>query len=206
MKELNLYKIRDFALNSRRRVYSIIELSKLINKPYNITKVYANRLVSEGLATKIIQGKIAFTENNLIIGTQLLEPSYISYHFSLNFYGCIRQIPFKMILITTQRPRKISEYTYKHIIPDLFFGYNREKYDDAYIFIAQPEKAILDMIYFDRAPYELFDDILNKLNQVKLKKYINKYKKIKNNRAKLVVKFGEYYDRQKRVRPNIKIK
>lgn len=204
MSELNLYKIRDLALESRKRVYSIMELSKLINKPYNVAKVYANRLVLAELATKIIQGKIAFTENDLIIGPQLLEPSYISYHFSLNFYRCIQQIPFKMTLITTQKSRQISEYTYKHVNPKLFFGYNREKYDGTYIFIAEPEKAVLDMIYLDRVPYNLFDDFLDKLDEKKLKKYINKYKNIKNNRIKSVIDFGEYYAGKKRVRKTIK--
>ena len=43
MKILSLYKIRDMALNSGLSVYSVQEISNLINKNKNIARVYMNR-------------------------------------------------------------------------------------------------------------------------------------------------------------------
>ncbi len=67
MKELSLYKIRDMAINSELSVYSVQEISNLINKNKNIARVYMNRLVQKGLATRLVNGKISFINDDFII-------------------------------------------------------------------------------------------------------------------------------------------
>ena len=54
------------ALNSGVRVYSVQEISNLINKNKNIARVYMNRLVQNGLATRLVNGKISFINQSYV--------------------------------------------------------------------------------------------------------------------------------------------
>ncbi|MGC8686960.1 MAG: hypothetical protein ACP5SF_05345 [Thermoplasmata archaeon] len=87
MKELSLYKICDMALNSGLSVYNVQEISNLINKNKNIARVYMNRLVKNGLATKLTNGKISFINDDFIIASQLISPSYISLNSALLYHN-----------------------------------------------------------------------------------------------------------------------
>ena len=78
MKELSLYKIRDLALESGRSVYNSAQLSNLINMERTTASVYMSRLVDKGMAKKLIRGKISFVDDDFVIASQLVEPSYIS--------------------------------------------------------------------------------------------------------------------------------
>ena len=67
----------------------------------------------------------------------------------------------------------------------MFFGYTRHIKSNSYIFIADPEKAVIDGIYLGIYNAERLIDILPKLNKLKLAKilpYLNGYgsKKIRS--------------------------
>jgi len=198
MKEINLYKIKELALKSKRRVFSVIDLSNLINKPKAITRVYMGRLIKNKLAEKICFGYITFTTNEYIIANQFLEPSYISMNTALNYTGIIQQIPATIECVSPLQAKLKSDYKYYKLDPKIFFGYKKELAENTYYFVAEPEKAIIDLIYFNGFSESYIDDKLQKLNIEKLKGYIKKYKNIKGYRTKRVLKIGEYLDRQRR--------
>ena len=100
IKELSLYMIRDLALKSGRMVYDTIQLANLINKDQAVSAVYMNRIVKKGLAKRLLKGKISFSENDLIIASQLIEPSYVSLHSALLFHHLIQQIPKNVQSVT----------------------------------------------------------------------------------------------------------
>ena len=85
MKELTLYKIKEMALSSDRAVYNRSQLSNLIGKGYATASVYLTRLWKNGLAKRLVRGKISFIENDFIIASQLIEPSYISLSSARNY-------------------------------------------------------------------------------------------------------------------------
>ncbi|MCL5888827.1 MAG: hypothetical protein M1597_02570 [Candidatus Thermoplasmatota archaeon] len=86
MKELSLYKIRDLATDSGRSVYNIQQLANLIGRSREITTVYFNRLVERKMATRLLRGRISFSDNDFIVATQLVEPSYISLDSAILFH------------------------------------------------------------------------------------------------------------------------
>ena len=49
---------------------------------------------------------------------------------------------------------KQHRIVYHRIHPKLFFGYRRYKADRSYIFVAEPEKALIDGYYFNRYTLE----------------------------------------------------
>jgi len=88
----------------------------------------------------------------LFFANRIYRPSYVSLYTALSFYG---MIPEAIVQITSISSRKtisftnpIGEYTYKTIQPRLMFGYSIKPISDtAVIHIAEPEKALLDLLY-----------------------------------------------------------
>lgn len=175
---LNLYKIRDMAIRSKRAVYSVAQLSNLIGKPKQIAKVYMSRLVKKGLAKRIIRGKITFIDDPYVIAAQLIEPSYISLTTALLFHGMIKQISRDVECVGPKNSRRYKKegINYHKIPPVLFFGYEKYKKSGSYIFVADPEKAIIDGIYLNLLPKNVANDCLAKIDKEKLKRFVSRFK------------------------------
>ena len=102
-------------------------------------------------------------------------PSYISFRSALSKYGIISEVPYvlEMAAIKSTRRRVIGgvEVLYRKMKKQFFFGYALKNG----VFIAEPEKAFLDILYmkvtgkdkgFDPAKADL-----SRLDRKKLMKY-----------------------------------
>jgi predicted transcriptional regulator of viral defense system len=125
------------------------------------------------------------TENDIrYIANKLLEPSYLSLEYALRYYNLIPEIVYVVTSITTRKTKtinnEISNFQYRSIKENLFFGYKIIKINEISFKIAEPEKALLDFLYL-RGDIKNKNDIkelrLNKevfkeiINQKKLKQY-----------------------------------
>jgi len=99
-KELTLYKIKEVAVNSHRAVYNTAQLSSLIGKDFNTASVYLTRLWKIGVAKRLLRGKISFIDNDFVIASQLIEPSYISLSSALLFHNVSQQVPHRIQSVT----------------------------------------------------------------------------------------------------------
>ncbi len=152
MKELSLYKIRDLALSSGRAVYTVQQLANLIGKPKPVANVYFSRLVEKGLARRLLRGRIAFTDNDFVIASQLVEPSYISLDSALLYHQVRNQVPSNVQCISSRNSVRFEQMgiVYHKIVSSLFFGYRRISTEGSYILMADPEKALIDGYYLNR--------------------------------------------------------
>jgi len=173
---MNLYEIKEKILLSGKLVYSTKELSKLISRKPEITNVYIHRLIKKGF-TKKINGKVIFTYDDYVLGTQLVEPSYISLTSALFFHNIINQVPAITTCVTTIKNKQFKDIQTKYhkITPKLFFGYKKHLLDNSYAYIASPEKAILDGIYLKIFTKIIIKNNLERLNLKLLKKYSKLY-------------------------------
>jgi len=92
-------------------------------------------------------------ENEInFIANKLLEPSYISLESAMRFYNLIPEVVFLITNVTTRKTKLIQtpvgNYQYKKIKSKLFFGYKIIDYGANSFKIAEPEKALLDFLYF----------------------------------------------------------
>jgi len=181
---MNLYEIKEKVVNSRRLVYSTLQLSKLISTKPAITNVYINRLIKKGLAKKIF-GRVVFTTDDYILGTQLIEPAYISLSSALYFHHIITQIPTTTTCVTTINNKylKSVEIKYHKITSKLFFGFKKYSLESSYAYIATPEKAVLDGIYYNLYTKDMIKEYKSKLNW----KLVNNYCKLYPKKVKKVI-------------------
>ncbi len=163
---------------------------------FNIHQVYAfwpgfdrNNFVRwnrKGYLVRLRQGVYAFPEYKRKPGMaeyfagRIYNPSYISLHSALAFYGLIPESVVQITSVTSLKTaafrNDFGEYSYKSVRPDLMFGYVAHPIGDGRVTAyASREKALLDLLYLypfyntDReiAELRLDADVLRKeLNRV----------------------------------------
>lgn len=177
MNGLNLYIIRDRAIDSKRSVFSIQQLSHLIGKSKSIAKVYSSRLVKKNLAASIMRGKIVFIQDEFVIATQLIEPSYISCRSALVFHKFINQMPklVECCCVGASRSFHHLGIIYHKLPSKLFYGFHRLEKAGSYIFIADAEKALIDCIYFNLIHKQHVKKIVEKLSKEKIHDYLSRF-------------------------------
>ncbi|MCK6538674.1 MAG: hypothetical protein L6Q26_01340 [Anaerolineales bacterium] len=116
------------------------------------------------------------------IANFLYEPSYVSLEAALNFHGVLSQFPYETASMTTRKPvTKIINgrtYRYVRIKTTLFWGYETIQR----FLIAQPEKALLDLLYLKSkglARIHIDELDLSKLDKVRFASYSKKFPPIK---------------------------
>lgn len=136
-----------------------------------------------------------FTISDLFIANKLYAPSYVSLETALSNYSIIPEVSMAVTSITTKPTRKFNNkhglFLYRTVRPETYTGYFVEKERGFNIFMAEPEKAFIDFLYFKTCRSKKIDfkeerldkNILSKFN----KKSLTKYAKLYN------IKLKEFY-------------
>jgi hypothetical protein len=127
---------------------------------------------------------------------ELYYPSYLSFESALSRYGILSQIPYTLTFATNRRSKKIllrdREVEYRQLKKEYFFGYKLEKG----LYIAEPEKAVLDQLYMiskGKASSDISEWSLIGLKKVKLLQYSKYFPKTVQISAKnLTPGFGKH--------------
>lgn len=120
------------------------------------------------------------------VATKLVNPSYLSLHWALAFYGIIPETIVAYTSVTSQKPQRfcnaLGTFSYQSVAPHLFFGYAPQALPDGRTYmLATPEKALLDLLYLhpeyqtegDMLALRLDDDYLaTELDRERLRDYL----------------------------------
>lgn len=172
---------------------------------FNVNQVYAwcpdfdrnnfFRWTKKGLLIRLRQGFYTFPEYlgkpdfPYYFANRIYNPSYISLHTALAFYGIIPETVVQITSVTSLKTASFSnpfgDFSYKTVRDDLKFGYDLKPMNDNRMFaFATPEKAILDLLYiypFYNTIRELEDLRLDEeylqeeLNKERLMDYLNRF-------------------------------
>lgn len=147
MTTINLIKkLQSFG----RGFFTIADLEKIIGLSRNSLKVALNRLIKQGVLERLTRGVYQLSISPVeagVVANQLYYPSYLSFEAALARYGILSQIPYTQTFATIKKSKKIwlkeTEIEYTQLKKELFFGYVLA---DG-IYLARPEKALLDQLY-----------------------------------------------------------
>lgn len=92
------------------------------------------------------------TEMHLFrVANKLYPPSYVSFETALAFHNLIPEAVMQLKSATTRKTysseTEIGNFEYKNIKETLYFGYAVHHVEGQPVLIAEPEKALLDLIY-----------------------------------------------------------
>jgi predicted transcriptional regulator of viral defense system len=168
-----------------------------------------SRWIKKGLLIRLRQGWFTFSEYKgkpdfaFYFANRIYRPSYISLHTALAFYGLI---PEAVTQVTSVTPLKtaffinhMGDYSYKTIKKELMFGYILKPLaKNMTLQMAEPEKAILDLLYLypeyntekELEELRLDEDYLHAdLNRVLLMEYTNRFQsKAMEHRVQMLIK------------------
>ena len=157
---LIIFKTKDLMLLlgiSREKAYNLIKALKRKNA---IEAIKAGLYALEGT-------------NELIIGSYLNWPSYLSFWSALSYYHYTDQLPKTIFYASTKYKKRRDNYKYVVISAKRFFGYTKI----GNIIIAEREKAIIDSLLFPKYAGGIKELIacleksINELNKEKLLDY-----------------------------------
>ena len=174
-----LIQVDDYARRyslSRRAVNAALrrqEAKGLVERVSN--KIYINKLARD------------FTPRDLL---RTLRPdSYVSLDSALSDFGVTTQVPYSLTCISSKYVRNIKtktiQITFRRLKKDLYWGFTRKKTRYGTYNLAEPEKALLDWIYFksvDGLPIEMDEFRIDGLDRNRLLEDAKKFSAPVRNR------------------------
>lgn len=137
-------------LRLNKPYFSPADLEKALGQKRPALYVTLNRLVKHGVLLRLRRGvyQVALQASDPArIANQLLYPSYLSFEAALARCGILSQIPYTLTFATSHRSRRLllgeTPVIFHQLKPTLFFGYALKEG----LYVADPEKALLDQIY-----------------------------------------------------------
>lgn len=123
---------------------------------------------------------------------QIYSPSYISLETALSYYQIIPEGVYSITAISTKKTMEfnttLGTFLYRHVKPNLFFGYQLIEFKSSTFKMAELEKTLLDYLYLNDKTNTLdaFENL--RWNRALLKeklniKKIHSYLKIYQNRS-----------------------
>jgi predicted transcriptional regulator of viral defense system len=178
MKGIELLKILQ---KINKPFYTIPDLEKITNLPRNSLYVALKRWETGEIIERVSQGIYIPMGANVSlenVAAQLYIPNYLSFESALARYGVLNLIPYTLTFATTRKTKKYTlqkqEIEFRQISSELFFGYEMRNG----IYIASPEKAFMDQIYFatrGKTTLDLDELDIKKLSIKTLKDLSNKF-------------------------------
>lgn len=165
----------------RITVFSPLEFKRIFNVSQYATQWFIKTHTKKNLFIKLRNGLYSLydeTANYYIIANRIYRPSYISFETALSFHKMIPETIYPIISATSKISRNFNvqgtQFIYKKIKQNAYAGYTPTKYLDQIVFLAEPEKSLVDYLYFVdlgkcQFSYERLD--LKNINELKLNSY-----------------------------------
>lgn len=187
-------KLKQYSKN----YFTFSDLEKILDQKKSVLKVTISRLVKKEILSPIKKGIYILPENWSkieIIIPQIYFPCYLSFESALSRYGIINQIPYTFSYVSPIFSKRFflgqNQIEIRRIKKKLFFGYTLQK--DLYI--ALPEKALLDQLYlvsFGKAKLDFNELSLKELSKTKFLKFSKKFPlRTQKLAKKLSTQFGK---------------
>ena len=189
-KSIQIYEIRDLMEKSGRVVFSAPDIAKLTGKAESIAYVYMSRLVSKGLATRAMKGRIVLGSDSFAIAVQLVEPSYVSLDTALMFHGIIHQVTRDIECATTVNSKYFEKLgiRYHKVNKGMFYGYKKLSRGQSYTMMAEPEKALLDGIYLGIYNIQRAKDYIRSMSISRIMEFLGDYNGYAKDKIDRVIK------------------
>lgn len=172
-------------------VFSIKDIEKI---DPDFHKQRLSEWQKKGYIKKIHQGFYIFSDLPIneqvlfLIANNIYSPSYISLEMAFSLYNLIPEGVYEITSVTSQKTSKFTtatgNFTYKHIKPELMFGYELREYNGHHYLVAEIEKALLDYLYLNSRIKEEADfkglrfnaaEFKARADMDKLKKYLEAF-------------------------------
>ncbi len=161
----------DYLRAHKISVLSVYDVAKITSMPF----AYASKFLAGDRYLRRAERGLYYTRDadEYEAASRILFPSYVSLVSALRFHNLTEQIPRRIYVIGTRQHKAIADLNgyiveFSKVKKGLMYGYR--KVDD--VFVADPEKAVIDMLYLNRfVGYAKEAMERGKLDREKLERY-----------------------------------
>lgn len=174
---MTLYSLISELRNHGKIIFNSDDILEYSHISKNSVNKYTYRLNKSYNVFKIERGEYSLTDDPFIVASQIVFPGYISFDSALYIHNLLSQVINIINIATPIRKKNITfnstPIRFVHMNPDLMFGYQKMRKDDSYIFLADVEKTIIDILYRPdiSSISSILDIPVNRLNKTRLKGY-----------------------------------
>jgi predicted transcriptional regulator of viral defense system len=178
MRDMELLRILQA---TGKDLFTLPDLEKVTGLDRQSLYVSLNRWIKRGTLERAMRGVYVVPGSGARlerIAGQVYFPCYLSFESALSRLGVLNLIPYSSTFATTRKTKMLDllgrHVEYRHIKEDLYFGFDLA---DGY-YIAKPEKAFLDLVYFatfGKASLPLEELDLNALSKAVLEEFAQKF-------------------------------
>lgn len=155
MKKLKSHEVESKLLSLGKRIFNPRDLMVIFGANRRAVDAFTSYNVRKGLLVRLKNGLFALGRDlpdEFCLANNLYHPSYISLEKALSYYNLIPEIIYPVISATTMPTRefKIQNkiFIYHKIKKSAFGGFITKKIGREAVYIATPEKAVVDFLYF----------------------------------------------------------
>ena len=128
------------------------------------------------------------------IANVLYQPSYISFEYALAHYNILPEMTYTVTSATTKPTRLFTcnktAYSYRTIKESAYTGYSLVKKENRSFLLAEPEKALVDYLYFvSLGKHRLNDRLLIHLKE-------QNYYKTGDLRKETIITYTKLFDHE----------
>jgi len=148
-----------FELKSRLKDFLIFSIRDIEKIDPSFHKQRLSEWQKKEYIKKIRQGFYVFSdiktneETLFLAANTIYRPSYVSLEMALSLHGLIPEAVYSVTSVTSRKTNRfktnIGNFTYRHIKPELMFGYELREYEKHSCMVAEIEKALLDYFYLN---------------------------------------------------------
>jgi len=180
-------------------VFDMIKVARKLRTSERYRRLFLHRLKQRKVIRSMERNKYTLHKDPWIVASHLVWPSYISSWAALRYHNLTEQLPHTIEVVTSKKRRKrkflFGETKIKIITtkPTLIFGFTKRLYEEIEIFMAEPEKALLDAALFKSMSFsEIRDIVASHLAQLQKEKLVAYLLRIGNH--SLIKRFGYILD------------
>ena len=130
-------------------------LVQAFDEPRANIRLQLSRWMTQGKVIKLRRSMYALPDafrrmrlTGAALANHLYRPSYLSGLWALSYHDLVPERVTWFTSLTTRVPRRfenpIGVFDYRNIKRDAFFGYRADRFGPDEVFVAEPEKALLD--------------------------------------------------------------
>jgi len=175
-----MLKVYETLLALDKRYLSGREIARILNISPKNRKVSLSRLTKRKILRRLRRNlyEVTLKPSDLLeTANSIYQPSYLSFTYCLGKLGMLNQIAYEIEFATPKKTKRIEirnrNIIFRKIKKELFFGYTLK--DN--IFIAEPEKALLDTLYLKTKGLTAINESELNLGDIRKQKFITMSKK-----------------------------
>jgi predicted transcriptional regulator of viral defense system len=188
-KVLDWHSFEKKLKNKQILIFSRIDVGRVFGSSSAAASLLLHRYAKRGFIARVKRGLYTFAGESAVptpyLANKLYEPSYVSLEFALSYHRIIPETVYEITSVTTKSTQRFQAmnktFSYRRIKKEAFTGYETARQGAFSFFIADPEKAFVDLAY---------------LKTIRQKNVLDRFDKERINKAK-ALRYAKLFENEK---------